>query len=122
MKDLIKKILREESRKQKFNAASQLMEMLIKGYEWVSDNEMMALYNENKSFVILYVKQTIDGGRIGFSDTLTDSLMRYLGMTYSEIDDFISKWCYEALDFWVDYGNVYEFTKTEGKRMAKRFY
>jgi hypothetical protein len=121
MKDLIKKILREESKKQKFNAASQLMDMLIKGYEWVSDNEIMALYNEEKSFVILYVEQTIDGGRVRISSNLTDSFMRYLGMTYSEVNDFISKWCYEALDFWVDYGNVYEFSKNEGERMTKRF-
>jgi hypothetical protein len=121
MKDLIRQILREESKKQKFNASSQLMDMLIKGYEWVSDNEIMALYNEEKSFVILYVKQTIDGGKISLSHTLTDSFMRYLGMTYSEVNDFISKWCYEVLGFWVDYGNVYEFSKNEGERMAKRF-
>ena len=121
MKLLIRQILREESRKQKFNAASQLMEMLIKNYEWVSDNEVLALYNEKKNFVILYVEQTIDGGKISFSDTITDSFMRYLGMTYSDVNDFISKWCYEALDFWADYGNVYEFSKNEGERMAKRF-
>lgn len=119
MRNLIKQILREESEK-KFDAASKLMEILIKGYEWESDKNFLALYNKDEEFVIFFVEQTINGVKSGIHMSVMTNLNRYLNMRFTESIDFISEWCEKAVGVYPDLG-VYEFRDYDGKEMAKRF-
>ena len=120
MKDLIKKILREEEREKKLNAALKLMEILIKGYEWEADKNFLALYDKDEKFVIFYIEQTINGAKSGIHMSVMNNLQRYLNMTFTEVIDFISEWCEKAVGIYPNMG-VYQFRDSDGKEMAKRF-
>jgi hypothetical protein len=106
MKDLIKKILREEtselSDKEK-NAAKGLMKILTKDYQWYTDTpEQPFEYTEGSIWLInpetkKWMLELGKSGDLWYYYETSDTFSKYLNMEVSDFKSFIKIWVEDVL-------------------------
>jgi hypothetical protein len=107
MKDLIKKILREETSgltDGQIKAGYVLMNMITKGYQWYHDTPerpfeytpgSIWLINPETNEWMLYLNKS---GHLWYYYKTPDSFSKYLNMEVSDFESFIKIWVEDALE------------------------
>ena len=104
MKNLIKKILREETSwlpiEKQDEMGNLVMDAITKGYKWIEhNNEILLVRSENdKSLFSL----NVEWGELWYNEEIRNILINYINMHPDYVEDFIKKWVKNVFELWDD--------------------
>jgi hypothetical protein len=118
MKDLIKKILREETSgltDAQIKATYSLMNMITKGYQWYYDTpERPFKYSPGSIWLINpetkeWMLELKKSGKLWYYNEILDTFSKYLNMEKSDFKSFIKIWVEDVLERGVVSTDAFKF-------------